>query len=377
MHNTLIYNRLIDILVMIMQMKPVLFIALAFGFCLADSHAQVQNAYNHGDTVFRYKTSLDIAFSNFSEINLLNLYFPCVDRFLVQKTSYPNIEFELKADGYREFYTTDATVLKYGGNNGPDPFLGVSRNLSVLSNPVPIMRSTRKDDFYEKSNNELFLVYELKDLPTDLATWLQNHSASTLRINAVVESTHSYKGRDIFDNLLNSTEGFVIENENIYRAINIEIRKGKWENISMEKHEILSRYFGEVRHHSISFYGFDSLEELARISYSPQAFFYFNSRENLSSLSICRHLENAVYIYPNPTFGDLLASFQNYPHGKYNFSILNIIGKKLWSTEINYRNPGQRLRIELPYMAKGIYLYKITDSAGKIIHSRRLVLMEP
>ncbi len=339
--------------------------------------SQVQSAFNIGDTIYRYSSTLKNETQRFSSINLQFIEFPCVDLFVVKKSSILNVDYELSAPDYREFYRLDATVNSFVGSYSTDPFLYSSNNLMVLKNAVPLVRSNRKDDFYEQANNEFYIVYKSDQLNRELRIWAEQNDFTELRVSGQLFSTHSYKHKDLFDNLDALIEGFTVQGEMNYNVNLIEGKKSKWESINIESSEPLKQYFDDVKIKYLSFYSYESLAEVARLTLSPVPSFYFHSNSPVGRHINCSHKGANVYVYPNPTFGNLNLKFTNSSEGMYTFSLSNIIGKSLWSTKIDLQRPNQELPIELPNISKGIYIYKVTDYTGKILQSRRLILVEP
>jgi hypothetical protein len=117
--------------------------------------------------------------------------------------------------------------------------------------------------------------------------------------------------------------------------------------------------------------------EMARLVFEPKPYFYFHSSRQLGRHNDCKYLEESIHIYPNPTFGDLKAKFTNATKGVYNFTISNIIGKKIWSGQLVIMRSNQELPVKLPYLPKGVYLYNIRNPENKLVQSRRLIIVEP
>lgn len=341
------------------------------------ARSQVQTSWILGDTVYRYSTGLDMATQRFSDIRLSQMDFPCVDELLVRPSSLAEVDFELTKKAYREFYDQDATVVKYKGLQGPDLYLGKSGTLLVFKNALPMARSARKDDFYEQTENDIFLLYTKDELPKELSDWLSSKAASSIRISVLLRSKHSYKNKDSFDNLSKNMEGFVIKNELDYLLTTLEIKKETWEEVDRSSNEILQKYFGDIHHEFLSFYSYESLAEQARITLEPENSFYFHSSTRLGTHLECNYSGAGLYVFPNPTFGELKVKFVNSSLGDYDFIVSNIIGKVLWQSSIRLDRSNQEVYLELPALSKGVYLYKIKDPTGRIVQSRRLILVEP
>jgi len=87
-------------------------------------------------------------------------------------------------------------------------------------------------------------------------------------------------------------------------------------------------------------------------------------------------LEPGVYAFPNPAIINVRFEFTNLPPGNYDLSIMNILGIEVWKE--SYFLQGSRTeRIDISNLRKGTYLYSLKDSRGKIITTKRLVVVRP
>ncbi|MDF1696753.1 MAG: T9SS type A sorting domain-containing protein [Saprospiraceae bacterium] len=85
--------------------------------------------------------------------------------------------------------------------------------------------------------------------------------------------------------------------------------------------------------------------------------------------------EENLLTYPNPTYGDVTFQLVNMPHDDYQVVVHNILGKKMWSSDIDYFQG--RLRADLSFLRKGTYFYSILNGAGQKVTTRRLMIMTP
>ncbi len=94
-----------------------------------------------------------------------------------------------------------------------------------------------------------------------------------------------------------------------------------------------------------------------------------------SHLPNCDAIENNVYLFPNPTIGEVRLHFENYPAGDYILDIYNIIGKRLSSIDVSL-DPGEKEAfLILPDLKKGTYIYSIKNDQGDRLVSRRLSII--
>jgi len=85
--------------------------------------------------------------------------------------------------------------------------------------------------------------------------------------------------------------------------------------------------------------------------------------------------EENLITYPNPTFGDVTFQLINLPHDNYKVEVYNVIGRKLWSSEIDFFEG--KLRADLSHLRKGTYFYSILNGSGQKVTTRRLMIITP
>jgi len=80
--------------------------------------------------------------------------------------------------------------------------------------------------------------------------------------------------------------------------------------------------------------------------------------------------------YPNPAIDEVRIDFFNLPTSDYTLKIYNILGIVVW--EKKYSISGNRNeKISLTALRKGTYLYSLVSDTGKIISTKRLMIMRP
>ncbi len=82
-----------------------------------------------------------------------------------------------------------------------------------------------------------------------------------------------------------------------------------------------------------------------------------------------------VYVYPNPSFGNVRFEFFNLPLARYELSVFNLLGKKLWSTSEELKDSSVILS-DLSFLKRGTYFYSLSDEKGKRIVTRRLMILK-
>jgi len=83
-----------------------------------------------------------------------------------------------------------------------------------------------------------------------------------------------------------------------------------------------------------------------------------------------------IFAYPNPAINNVRINFLNITPGNYTFRIFNILGKEV--VHKKYQINGDRtVGIDIDTLQKGTYLYNLTDSKGKILKTKRLMVIRP
>ncbi len=83
-----------------------------------------------------------------------------------------------------------------------------------------------------------------------------------------------------------------------------------------------------------------------------------------------------VYAYPNPAIGDVRFAFSGIPAGAYTLSIFNILGIEKWKG--SFRIDGNHTeKVNIASLSKGSYLYSLANDQGKILATKRLIVIKP
>ena len=81
-----------------------------------------------------------------------------------------------------------------------------------------------------------------------------------------------------------------------------------------------------------------------------------------------------IFVYPNPSYGDVRLNILNYPSGTYKIKVFNILGSIIWDKEINIDNE-KSFKLDLTHLKKGSYFYSLEDKNGNTLKSKKLVII--
>jgi hypothetical protein len=102
----------------------------------------------------------------------------------------------------------------------------------------------------------------------------------------------------------------------------------------------------------------------------------YKANDVSSNVQTVTDLKPGVYAFPNPAIVNARFEFTNLPKGKYKLRILNILGVEVWSR--NYQISGNVTeKVDISSLRKGTYLYSLSNEDGKIITTKRLIVIRP
>lgn len=102
----------------------------------------------------------------------------------------------------------------------------------------------------------------------------------------------------------------------------------------------------------------------------------FRSSPQTTTIREISDLQPGVYAFPNPAIITVRFEFTNLPPGNYQLSIRNILGIEVWREDY-YLNGNRTERVDISNLRKGTYLYSLKDDQGKILATKRLVVVRP
>ncbi len=300
---------------------------------------------------------------------------------------FPSADFVLEtSDGIGEgYYQITDGRYEMIGFAGDDP-IGLNFNLSAIFAPPYVERSAPLEladlDQYESA---IIYAFSPDDLPINIFEDLPI-TPDSLRIRVAIDQTYFVDGwgtmtipGGIFDVLrqkrteiretrLDALVGFLgwqdvtdialgaINNDNITEAL------GK--DTIVEYHF----YSNEVKE-AIAVVGLDNTGEIVN---SVE----YKSLDVVNNIQQATALKPGVYAHPNPVIVNARFEFSNLPKDSYNLTIYNIIGKQVWNKKY-FIDRNHIDKVDVSFLRKGTYLYSLSDSRGRIIATKRLVVIRP
>lgn len=154
---------------------------------------------------------------------------------------------------------------------------------------------------------------------------------------------------------------------------------GKWSEIDNSILDPLEVLLGRRNERFFIFYSDRSKEYIlkAQVNPSEDPIYVEYKADHQSSQYVSSSKKKEYILSPNPTFGDVKLEMLNADHGKYTFSIYNIIGKKLWENDIIVDRKLTSYKFNFSFLGKGTYLWAINNSQGTRLSTKRLIIITP
>ncbi len=83
-----------------------------------------------------------------------------------------------------------------------------------------------------------------------------------------------------------------------------------------------------------------------------------------------------INTYPNPAVNDLTIQIKNGGGQDYQFIIYNILGREIRKFTID-SEANAETKMNISFLKKGVYLYRVINNRGKTILTRRLMVVRP
>jgi Secretion system C-terminal sorting domain len=82
-----------------------------------------------------------------------------------------------------------------------------------------------------------------------------------------------------------------------------------------------------------------------------------------------------VRAFPNPATEEVNIEMSNLSSGTYTLKIYNLLGAVIWQ-ESHVVSGGKTVKVDISRLRKGSYLYSVSNAAGKILATKRLMVMK-
>lgn len=317
-------------------------------------------------------TSLQAPFSNSTEL------LPAEQ--LEGGFAFPTADFGVAFNAANNFYkVTDSQVQLlgfYGAAPGDLGFDALFRfDPPLVDQHAPVFYG---DNFETESN--IFFAIAAEDLPAGIFDQLPiSPDSIRLRINQQrIDEVDAWG----MLTLPGGNYDVLREKRTDIRNLRVEVRVGffPWTDVT----DILTEQVGldDLGQDTTISYRFLAEEAMAPVAEvfvddngNPSRVRY-KVNETITKLQQRNRSEPSVYAYPNPTIVNVRFEFTDLPRDTYTLRIFNILGVKEWSRRFDIA--GDHIeKLNVSFLTKGTYLYSLSDSRGRTLVTRRLVVVRP
>lgn len=328
-----------------------------------------------GDTLFLYEATDIEDDSDYVNVDFYGNDISCVTQLYVENPDVPQVSFQITDDkGNGELYKYDEGILYLKGFLGEDPFFKMQHKFIQFMGQVPLSGMS-SDDVNATGNATAFLEYFFKELPEPFPIWGQMNGFEKIRFQLSVD--YKYKNHGHFsDSRFVDLEPEEITLNYVLSVKNIQVFNNEWKDVSVSIHPDLEKILQPIEYQFFSLHDKGSGLFFQRDQVSPKKSVMFLFSEPKKYVPDCMGSEAGVYVFPNPTFGDLNLKIDDPKDSPYEFYLYDIIGNELWNKTIELNEDKKAESFLLPRLKKGLYLYAVKDSRGAYLQSRRLVVVE-
>lgn len=352
-----------------------------------------------GDTLLTYTDNLPSSLGLYPEAgehswNFTTLQAPAANMVVVEDAStgsafdaFPSASLRYSSlDNVGEtYYRILNGELQRLGNSSNDQ-INLGLELSTAYDP-PYVERTAPLDYLDAKQTSSALIYAFDpaDLPVNLFEGLPI-TPDSIRVRVTFDSY----------NLVNAYGTLTIpggiydvlrekRTETVNTRLDALVGFIGWQDITdivvaAIDNEEITQLIGEVTTTSHYFWSNEAKEPIAIVTVNEDETeatqVVYKANTVVSTRNIIKDKPN-IYAYPNPTIVNVKFHFSNLDNGNYTLRIYNLIGKELWNKNyyVNRREFVQKE--DVSFLAKGAYLYSLSDSKGRTISTKRLIIIRP
>ncbi len=295
--------------------------------------------------------------------------------------AFPAADYGIETQGAVTFYQSDAGTVRNLGYFGEDPAgLGLT---AVFPYSPPLTERQAPlafGDSFESETN-LSLPFSADDLPLEILGELPiTPDSIRLRINRRITEEADAWGSLI---LPGGIYDVLRKKQTNIRDIRVDAKIGFFDWVDVTDvliEQVGLEGVGQDTSLTYFFLSPESVTPIAEVNMAPNdtdvARVEYKVNEMLTDLKPADRSHPNVYAFPNPAIANVRFEFTGLPADTYTLTIYNILGVKAWSRR--YFLAGTHTeKVNISSLSKGTYLYSLSDSRGKIISTRRLMVVRP
>ncbi len=269
-------------------------------------------------------------------------------------------------------YTLEEAEIK-------DPFLGRNCVMHFPQNNV-VINDMSSMPSYSVLVTDIEIEYDVAELPEDLFHVLSTSEVRKLKVFSEATIVFEREGNSRFHSPydIHSCLNLRVKETFVPKSFSIT-DTGVWEALDTGTSSQLLDYFKQTERSRLMFYDNALKRTVGSISLDNEddklyTGGHFIHGEKSPKLSQCNFQDGSIYVFPNPSFGAFNIRFYGYPEGTYKLNIHNIIGKIIYTYELDVLD-GHNVPVSIPNISKGTYIYSIVNARGEKLQTKRLLIM--
>jgi Secretion system C-terminal sorting domain len=296
--------------------------------------------------------------------------------------AYPSADLLLGGDLNETYFNKTATKIEALGYAGLDPANLGLQVLTKFSPPVALRRAPMNFFDINQVSTDLSLPFSIDQLPDSLLGGIPGVGLlDSIRIRIHFERLDVV---DAWGNIKVSGVTYPVlrEKRTEYTTTNADVHSpfgwiaiptgqggGGLTDFLGTDTSIVYHYFSGTEKEAVAVMRVNNANnEIERVTYKINQLTKANEEDAPGTAT--------VRAFPNPAVEFVRFDCVNLPPSDYTLKIFDIVGKVVWKE--NYQISGNKsIRVDLENFKKGAYLYSLSDKKGKIIGTKRLVILKP
>lgn len=161
------------------------------------------------------------------------------------------------------------------------------------------------------------------------------------------------------------------------RTLKVETKKGyAWKDITSQIPSLKTITYKEILRFVSSDTGLEWADIEIKDNYQPVRI-EFKTYPLVTRIFSEKPSRPDIFAYPNPTFDFVRFQLSDLLYGRYKLKIFNILGVPVKETDVVVDDPKKTIAMDLGDLQRGTYLYRLQDSFGRTIRTKRIVLIQP
>ena len=300
----------------------------------------------------------------------------------VYNMSFPGADLAVVNAQGESYYNNSGSTFEIVGFAGPDPtgFIGTA---IANFNPALVERHTPLNFFDVNSySSQMTIPFSAEDIPDTLfsgAPFVPDSiriNITTNRVDLVDAWGTCFIPGGEYQVLRLKREEFVT------RGMEVKVPFLNWIDVAsfLPNGGNLGGLIGSDTLNTYHFISGTEKEEIAVVSanidWSEAEEVLFKNNETTPAFTLNAPGRAGISAFPNPAVEWVRFDCTNLPTSDYTLKIFNIVGKVVWKKTMPLSG-NKSFKVELEDFKKGTYLYSLSDKGGKVVGTKRLVVLKP